>query len=213
MIDEDGNTILAGEFIPVAERAGLIKNIDRWVINASFAYCRKKMPTRVFVRLSADSIKDKTLPDWLEGHLNREAYDPSKVCFQIAEPAASQHLRQTKALAARLHRLGFRFAIDHVGGPEHDSTKLMRKMHIDYLKIDGSLMQGLHLNNELQEKVREISVLAGELGIKTIAERVEDANTIAILWQLGISFIQGNYIQMHELVLEDTHSSPGLAIL
>jgi EAL domain-containing protein (putative c-di-GMP-specific phosphodiesterase class I) len=60
-MDEDGNPILAGEFIPAAEKANLLKNIDRWVIDASFAYCVEKKPTLVFVRLSADSIKDGTL--------------------------------------------------------------------------------------------------------------------------------------------------------
>lgn len=213
MLDEDGNTILASKFIPVAERAKLIKNIDRWVINASFAYCTEKQPTLVFVRLSADSIKDKTLPDWLNLHISRTKNDPSQVCFQISEAVASKNLRQTRRLAAKLSQLGFRFAIDHVGGPEHDGGKILHQMPMGYLKIDGGLMQGLHRNSDMQEKVRNIADLAGDLGIKTIAERVEDANTMAILWQLGISFIQGNYIQMRGVVLEDTQTSRGLAIM
>ena len=60
MINDDGSLILAGEFIPAAERANMIKNIDRWVIDASFAFCHEKKPTLVFIRLSADSIKDKS---------------------------------------------------------------------------------------------------------------------------------------------------------
>ncbi len=82
---------------------------------------------------------------------------------------------------------------------------------MDYMKIDGSLMQGLHLTPALQETVGELAQHASRRGIKTIAERVENANTIAILWQLGIAFIQGNYSKMHGVVLEDTQTVRGLS--
>jgi EAL domain-containing protein (putative c-di-GMP-specific phosphodiesterase class I) len=75
---------------------------------------------------------------------------------------------------------------------------------MDYLKLDGSLMQGLHRNTEIQNKVREYARLAIEHGVYTIAERVQDANTMAVLWQLGVAFIQGNYVQSSEIVIEDT---------
>jgi EAL domain-containing protein (putative c-di-GMP-specific phosphodiesterase class I) len=75
---------------------------------------------------------------------------------------------------------------------------------MDYLKLDGSLMQGLHRNSDVQVKVREYTRLAIEHKILTIAERVQDANTMAVLWQLGVSYIQGNYVQNSEIVIEDT---------
>ena len=64
----------------------------------------------------------------------------------------------------------------------------------------------------MQDRVRQIASLATKKKIKTIAERVEDANTMAVLWQLGIAFVQGNFIQAHGLVLEDTHTIRGLAL-
>ena len=81
---------------------------------------------------------------------------------------------------------------------------------MDYMKIDGSLMQALHCTESAQETVRELAELAKGHGIQTIAERVEDANTIAVLWQLGIPFIQGNYNKMDGVVLEDTQTVRGL---
>ena len=213
LINEDGSLILAGEFIPAAERANMIKNIDRWVIDASFAFCHEKKPTLVFIRLSADSIKDKSLPEWLELHLNRKQNNPAQICFQVTEEVASKNLGRTKALAEKLKQLGFQFAIDHLGGGEKDAERILNNLPMEFLKIDGSLMQGLHRNTEMQEKVQAIANLAKARGIRTIAERVEDANTMAILWQLGISFIQGNYTQMRGVVLEDTQTSRGLALM
>jgi diguanylate cyclase (GGDEF)-like protein len=213
MLDEDGSPILASEFIPAAERANMIKNIDRWVIDASFAFCLEKQPTLVFIRLSDDSIKDKSLPEWLELHRNRKQNNPSQICFQVSEEVALRNLERTKGLAAELGQMGFQFAIDHISGVNKGIGQLLNELPMQFVKIDGSLMQGLRRNTEMQETVREISDLASARGIRTIAERVEDANTMAILWQLGISFIQGNYVQMRGVVLEDTQTSRGLALM
>ena len=83
---------------------------------------------------------------------------------------------------------------------------------MQFVKIDGSLMQGLHRDKELQSKVGEIAARARELKIKTIAERVENANTMAILWQLGIAFVQGNFTQTHGVVLGGESSTGQQAV-
>jgi diguanylate cyclase (GGDEF)-like protein/PAS domain S-box-containing protein len=211
MLDEDGNDIPAIEFIPVAERAGMIKSIDRWVIGATFSFCAKNEPSLVFVRLSGDSITDETLCEWLTARLKLAQIKPSRVCFQVSEAVANQHLRQTKAFADQLHKMGFRFAIDHTG-KGRDLDQLLKHVPMEYIKMDGSLMQGLHHDPEMQAIVAHIASLANQFDIKTIAERVEDAQTMAVLWQLGISFIQGNYLQSHDLILEDTQTMRGLAV-
>jgi diguanylate cyclase (GGDEF)-like protein len=207
MLDEAGEPVLAGEFISAAERTGLIKNIDRWVINASLSFCKKKDPNLLFIRLSRDSILDKTLIDWVEDQIKQAGLKPSKICFQISESVAAKHLKQSKAIAEKLRGIGFQIAVDHLGCGD-DPRKLLENFPLDIIKIDGSLMQGLHRNSEMQDKVRGIAELASKRNIKTIAERVEDANTMAILWQLGISYIQGNYVQMQGVVLEDTGTKP-----
>jgi EAL domain-containing protein (putative c-di-GMP-specific phosphodiesterase class I) len=83
---------------------------------------------------------------------------------------------------------------------------------MDFVKIDGSLMQALHRDQDSQKTVGQLTQLAKEMGIHTIAERVEDANTMAVLWQLGIGYIQGNYVQMQGVVLEDTQTVRGLSL-
>ncbi len=211
MIDELGDPVLAGEFIPAAERAGMIKNVDRWVIGASLSYCKASDPRLVFLRLSADSINDESLSNWLTARINNSQVDPRKICFQISEEVAVQFLKQTISVAETLRSDGFHFAVDHLGNGR-DSDQVLNHVPMDYMKIDGSLMQGLHREPEAQKKVGNLARTATSLGIKTIAERIEDANTMATLWQLGVSLIQGNYVQMQGVVLEDTQNTPNLDV-
>lgn len=205
MVEEDGSLILPGEFVPPAERANLIKNIDRWVIGASLSFCSAKEPTLVFVRLSRDSVIDDTLPEWLGARLKSLRVPAQRLCFQVSEEVAAQHLKEAKTLAERLAAGGFLFAIDHVG-TGRDSAQLLRHVPMQFMKIDGSLMQGLQRDPDQQRKVAQLVQVAHKLGIRTIAERVEDAKTMAVLWQLGIGYFQGNFVQTRGVVLE---SAPG----
>ena len=207
LIDEQGEPVLPSEFIPVAERAHMMKNIDRWVIGASFSFCVARQPNLVFIRLSRESILDESLLDWLKARAQSTRLKPSQVCFQISEELALQQLKDAQQTAKRLREAGFLFAVDHLGAGR-DSTQLLGHLPMQFVKIDGSLMQGLHRDKELQRKVGSIAARANELKIKTIAERVENANTMAVLWQLGIAFVQGNFTQNHGVVLGG-ESNPG----
>jgi diguanylate cyclase (GGDEF)-like protein len=202
LIDEQGEPVLPAEFIPAAERANLMKNIDRWVIGASFSFCVARQPNLVFIRLSRDSVLDHSLIDWIKARAQSTRLKPSQVCFQLSEELVLQQLKQSKQLAERLRENGFLFAVDHLG-LGRDSTQLLSHLPMQFAKIDGSLMQGLHRDKDLQKTVGDIAARARELKIKTIAERVENANTMAILWQLGIAFVQGNFTQTHGVILGD----------
>ena len=207
LIDEQGEPVLPADFIPAAERAHMMKNIDRWVIGASFSFCVARQPNLVFVRLSRDSILDDSLIEWLKARAQSTRLKPSQVCFQISEELVLQQLKHGKALAEKLRENGFLFAVDHLG-TGRDSTQLLGHLPMQFVKVDGSLMQGLHRDKDLQKKVGDIAARARELKIKTIAERVENANTMAVLWQLGIAFVQGNFTQTHGVVLGGA-TSPG----
>ncbi len=203
MLDNDGNEVMPGEFIPAAERNELMKNIDRWVIGASTVYCRAKKPNMLFVRLSRHSLLDGTLLAWIKKQLKSSGVDQSRLCIQVTEADISRHLKQACALAKMLRKLGMKFAIEHFG-LARDSKQLLDHVEVDFLKIDGSLMQGLAANETLQTMVRGLTESAARHDVRTIAERVEDANTMAVLWQLGVEFMQGYYVQEPEVVLEDT---------
>lgn len=202
MIDETGEEVLPGEFIPAAQRHKLMKNIDRWVIAAAIDFAISRKASRVFIRLSADSVLDDTLPKWLQHQLRNAGAPPQRLCFQLTEELCHQYLKQAKALADALRKIGCQFAVDHFG-TGRDPLQVLHHLPMHYVKIDGALMQGLAGNDALQQKVSALVSAARDHKVLTIAERVEDANTMAVLFQLGVSYMQGHYVQEPEVVLED----------
>jgi len=149
---------------------------------------------------------DETLAEWLIAQAAEAGVRPGKLCFEVAENVVAKHLRQAQNTAEWLRKSGFKFAVEHFGKLE-DSSRLINHVSMEFVKIDGSLMQGLHKNTDVQNKVKELARQARQKNIITVAERVQDANTMAVLWQLGIDYIQGNYLQNQEIVLEDTSRS------
>ena len=197
MLDEQGTEVLPAEFIAAAERNDLMKNIDRWVIGASMSFAANRKAACIFVRVSKDTILDKSLIGWLETQLKSLKIEPKRLCIQVTEELANQYVRQTKELAESLRKLGFRFALEHFG-TGRDPLKLLADIDMHFIKIDGSLMQGLSTNQIQQQRVKGLVEAAKRKGIETVAERVEDANTMAVLWQLGIEFIQGYFVNAPE---------------
>ena len=202
MLDEQGDDILPGQFMPAAERNQLIKNIDRWVFGATVAWCAEKPVNRAFVRLSQPSVTDETLVRWLLEQIETAGVGPERLVLQVPEIVADRHLKATRDMAEELRSLGFGFAIEHfgVGGRP---MQVLSHVPMEFLKIDGSLMQGMSREPHLQSKVGDLVSDAREKGIATIAERVEDANTMAVLWQLGVEYIQGYQVQEPEVVLAE----------
>jgi diguanylate cyclase (GGDEF)-like protein/PAS domain S-box-containing protein len=200
MVDTHGKDVLPSEFLPAAVRNGLMKNIDRWVLGASLSFVLKSQPDLLFVRLSKDSITDPALLSWLGMQLKATGAEPGRLCLQLTEQAAAQQLPQVQQLALGLRELGVRFAIEHFGTGGNPMS-LIESLPLDYVKIDGALMQGITSSPELQERVRAIVETAGAHNILTVAERIEDANTMATVWQLGVHYIQGYLVHTPEEVV------------
>jgi EAL domain-containing protein (putative c-di-GMP-specific phosphodiesterase class I) len=192
MLDLQGREVLPSEFLPAAERNDLMKSIDRWVLGAALAFAAKRQPDLLFVRLSKDSLVDTTLKNSLA--------EPQRLCLQVTEDVAARHLQPTQRLLAELRKRRVRLALEHFG-TGRDSQGLLSALPLDFLKIDGSLMQGLSGNPEMQERVRLIVDAARKRSIQTVAERIEDANTMAVVWQLGVQYIQGYLVHAPEEVV------------
>jgi multidomain signaling protein FimX len=202
MIDAQGDEAPAAEFMAAAGRNRLLRAIDRWIIGATLNFAASQEFDRAFVKLSHESIIDKTLLDWIVQQTRARGVTPSRLCFQITEDDATQYLKQTTALAEELKAAGFYFAVEHFG-IGRDPMRILNQTPMQYLKIDGSLMQSLATDQLLQEKVRGFIRSADKRKILTIAERVENANTMAVLFQLGVTYIQGHYLHEPEVVLEE----------
>lgn len=152
------------------------------------------------MRLSRETAKDPTFPDWLDNHVRSSRADPQRLCFQVTEQVASTYVAQVKNLSTALRERGFRFALESFGAGR-DSQGLIESLPLDFVKIDGSIIQSLTGDAQLQQRVRALVELTSRREIQTIAERVEDANTMAILWQIGVPYIQGYFVNEPEQVV------------
>jgi PAS domain S-box-containing protein len=200
MLDTSGKEVLPAEFLPAAERNDLLKNIDRWVVGASLSFAAQRKPGCLFVRLSHDTLKDASFLGWVDNQVRATRADPHRLCFQAHEEIVAMHLERVQKLSAELRTRGFRFAVERFGSGR-DPQGMMESTTLDYVKIDGALVQGLTSNQDLQQRVRLLVEQAKARNIETIAERVEDANTMAVLWQLGVQYVQGYLVHAPEEVV------------
>ena len=207
MIDEQGNSVLPSEFLPAAERNNMMKNIDRWMLTAAMRFCGQSEADRVFVRLSKQSITDSSTAPWLQQKLDEERFDCSRLVLQVPESDAARHIKQTRSLVGKLRKLGIGFALEHYG-IDQERFQILDLLKPDYIKIDGELMHTLITDKKMQDAVTRIVAAAKKREIKTVAERVENANAMAVLFQLGLDYMQGHYVHEPEVVLEDVRTVP-----
>ncbi|HEX7082245.1 MAG TPA: sensor domain-containing phosphodiesterase [Gammaproteobacteria bacterium] len=205
MLDEQGNAVLPSDFLPAAERNNLMKTIDRWMITASLDFCQEGQADQVFVRLSQQSLRDGTLFEWLKKELEKRRMPPAKLCVQYPEQDAAKQIKTAKQLVEQLRSVGVAFALEHFG-IEKSRFQILDILKPDYIKIDGELMHSLTSDTRMQEHVRHVTELAEARKILTIAERVENANAMAVLFQLGVHFMQGHYVHEPEVVLQEPPS-------
>jgi diguanylate cyclase (GGDEF)-like protein/PAS domain S-box-containing protein len=200
MLDQKGHEVLPSVFMPAAERNDLMKAIDRWVIAAAMSFCARSKPGALFVRLSQDTLADTTLPAWLASQQKSARIEAARIVFQVREEAAAQQLKEAVTLNQALRQRGFRFAIEGFG-IGRDTDRLLTHLKPDFVKIHGALMQGLSADQDKQARVKTLVEAARECKAVTIGERVQDANTMAVLWQLGVEFIQGYFVNAPEEVV------------
>ena len=212
MLDKTGKEVLPSEFMAAAERNDLVSLIDRWVIMAAARFALRTRPGCLFVRVSRASVLDVSLAPWLRVQLSTLGLEPKRLCLQVTEEVAARHPTETRTQARALKDMGLRFALEHFG-IGIDPLSLLDTLPLDFIKVDGSLMQGLTGDELLQSKVGSLIDAARGRDIETIAERVEDANTMAVLWQLGVQHLQGFLIQAPEEVTISTTETQTVPVL
>jgi EAL domain-containing protein (putative c-di-GMP-specific phosphodiesterase class I) len=183
----------------------MMKNIDRWMVTAAMEFCANNEADRVFVRLSKQSITDPSTPAWMQQKMDENGFDCSRLVVQVPETDAAKHIKQTRELVNHTRKLGIGFAIEHYG-VDQERFQILDILKPDYIKIDGELMHTLMTDESMQGAVKIIVNAAQSRNIKTIAERVENANAMAVLFQLGLDFMQGHYVHEPEVVLQDRNS-------
>lgn len=193
--DEKGNEITADKFYPVAKQVGLSNKLDRWVIEqASRSLAIEKDKGRhitLFVILSADSIIDETLPFWIRDTLKTNRLSSDSFIFQINENDAQTHLKKAKQLSDNLQAMHLKLSISHF---TPTSFPLLKHLTADFLKLSGKLTNNLLNDEESQNTLRTLVDSAHAEGKLTIMPQIEDATTVALLWQYEVNYIQGYYL-------------------
>jgi diguanylate cyclase (GGDEF)-like protein/PAS domain S-box-containing protein len=197
MRDVEGRVLLPGAFIEVAERFGIVGAIDRVIIEKTMrlqALMKQKGKAISFsVNLSGKDLGDKELLAFLKSAIKETGADPSHIVFEITETAAIDYLKSAIEFIKALKELGCLFALDDFG-VGFTSFTYLKRMDIDFIKIDGSFIRRLNEDPADQLFVKAMTEVAGGLGIKTIAEFVENGETLEILKGLGVDFAQGYHI-------------------
>lgn len=190
---EEGEMIPPDRFIPVAERFGLMPQIDRWVVQSSFNALHKYPELELFVNLSGVSLGDEALLEFIEDNIRRSGIDPSRIGFEITETAAVKDLVRAGRWIHRLKSAGCRFALDDFGAG-FSSFSYLRTLQVDYLKIDGAFVHNVDKDPANRALVQAMNTVAHVLGKKTIAEFVENKNILKVLQEIGIDCGQGYYL-------------------
>jgi PAS domain S-box-containing protein len=191
MIDNGGSVIAPGQFLPAAEQFGLILDIDRWVVGQAFELAGRGH--RVALNLSAHSLTAPGLLDQFHAELQRTSADPSLVVVELTETALIGDEQAAALFIERVSALGCKLALDDFGTGYGGFTYL-KQLPFDYLKIDLEFVRDLTTNKASEHVVRAIVSLALGFGQKTVAEGVENDETLRMLRALGVDYAQGYVI-------------------
>ncbi len=195
----DGQGALAppGSFIPAAERFGLMPRIDRWVVEAAFASLADLTaatagcaPVTFAINLSGLSLGDSTFIDFVRERFVASRIEPSSICFEITETAAIANLEMATKFIETFRAIGCQFSLDDFGSGM-SSFGYLKRLPVDYLKIDGAFVKDMLIDPMDRAMVDTIARMARTLGKRTIAEFAETIGIVDALRTLGVDYAQG----------------------
>jgi EAL domain-containing protein (putative c-di-GMP-specific phosphodiesterase class I)/DNA-binding response OmpR family regulator len=198
LLDSEGRELPPDRCIPVAEKYGKMADIDRMVFTNALemlAQSRQTVKSTVFfVKVSAQTMKDKTFPNWIYGELNRRKLPGSSIVVEIREKDAAEDKMAAISFCGTMKAINCGLVLEHFG-TQLNSVALLKSLPVDYVKLDGSYMVDLWRNQGNQDTVRSMTREAHKKGALVIASFVEDANSYDVLWNTGVNLLQGNFFQ------------------
>ena len=191
----DGQVHCPEEFLPAAQRYGFMGQIDRWVIDHVIAWLQhQSLDTdkrlRVHINLSGSSVSDDSFQVYLRDKLNAEDVRAHHLCFEITETVALGDTAKTIEFLKEIRAIGCRVALDDFG-TGFSSLSQLKRLPLDYIKIDGEFIQGIADNPHERALVKCIADFASILNVKTVAEAVESEEVYTVLEELSIDYAQG----------------------
>ncbi|MBC7455662.1 MAG: EAL domain-containing protein, partial [Massilia sp.] len=205
-IDSGDGLVMPGDFIPAAERYGMMAPIDRWVIEHVCRHIHAererglylktggivaaRAPSMYSINLSGLSLNDDGMFEHITSQFAMHGIEPSMICFEITETAVIANMGKAQHFIARLRALGCRFSLDDFGSGL-SSFAYLRSLKVDFLKIDGVFVRDIASNEVNRALVRAINEVGHVLGIQTVAEYVESEAALDIVRDIGIDYAQG----------------------
>ncbi|MFT5887766.1 MAG: diguanylate cyclase (GGDEF)-like protein [Zhongshania sp.] len=192
----NGETLRPGEFMPAAERFGLMPQIDRWVIKSFFAYVQRNPQLNsedvmYSINISGQSLSQESFLEFVHRYLRRSNVNPAIICFEITETVAITNFSMVTRFIAHFHELGGKFALDDFG-TGMSSFGYLQELPVDFVKIDGLFVHDMDTNDVHKAMVRSINDISHVLGKRTIAEFVERQEIMDELQEMGVDYAQGH---------------------
>ena len=191
---EDGTLLLPSAFLSTADRLGLLHEIDRWVVRQAVRALKASRdagtPVRIAANLSPRAFGDPGIAEAIRDEAAAIGIEPAGLVLEVTEDAAIRDIEQARDFMQELRKVGCEFALDDFGVGLSSLSRL-KDLPVDYLKIDGAFIRRLAHSPLDQQLVQGIVGLARALGTWTVAEHVEDAESLELLRAYGVDYAQG----------------------
>jgi len=203
--DEEGHVVLPGAFLPAAERYGMMPQLDRWVIGQAIAnfgqlHISGRLPGRCSLNLSASTLEDDGLADYVLDLIEHHGVEPSRLCFEITETEAVRNLARAVRFIERLRAVGCQVALDDFGAGM-SSFGYLKNLPVDVIKIDGSFVRDLDADPMSRSIINAITEIGHQRGLDVVAEWVASDACAQALRELGVDYGQGFTLHRPERVL------------
>lgn len=195
MREKEGQTVLPSDFLPASERHSLSSNLDRWVITTALNWLAHHPESleRLYlcsINLCTQSLFDHGFVDFVTRAFHNSAVPPEKICFELNETDVITHMTVADQFIRELKNLGCQFALDDFGN-SLSSLAYLKRLPVDYLKIDGLFLKEIESDPVDLAMVKSIDQISQVMGKQTIAESVESPSVVKLLREIGIDYAQG----------------------
>ncbi|PHQ26899.1 diguanylate cyclase [Marinobacter guineae] len=198
MLEKDDKEVSPYDFLPPTGPSDTAIKIDRWVILQTIkqlsSHRSRGHDTRLFLNVTAETLQDKTFTPWLSVALKAARLPGESLIFQIREGDANNYMKQARDFTKAVHELHCKVSISQFGCALNPFNTL-KHIDTDYVKIDGSFTEEIQKSDKAKEQVKEMVKSLQNNGKLTIIPLVENAGVLATLWQAGVNYIQGYYLQ------------------
>lgn len=198
-IDDAGELVLPGQYMPAIERYHMMPEIDRWVVKASFELLAYGHPVLdqynvVSINLSEQSIADEKLIAYILNLVEEYEIRPERICFDVPESSLHRNVARTERFIQSIKAGGCRIAIDNFSSGL-DTFRILKPLDIDFIKFNGRISDMSNEKKGLEYTILEsINQISHLIGAQTIGKYISDENNLDVLFDIGVDYAQGFYI-------------------